>query len=185
MTSVIKKGAATPKTNRDSESNQSNFERMEKDMKKLTTIKTNEDVSKITVSKIQNMELQNPGVVVTMEDGQAFLFPIMTSFQVHRLNEFLRSLNLGMEIWFGGDGAADTISNYEFLVESCMNELRIQRIMDSLELPDGLTPDEVYFIMLGRLSTRHKLNLIAAKVDYLEAYVHEAVQIIRKERVTA
>lgn len=181
----IKRGAATPKTNRDSESNQSNFERMDKSMKNLTTIKTNEDVSKITVSKIQDMELQKPGVVVTLDDGQAFLFPIMTAFQIHRLNEFLRSLNLGREIWFGGDGEIDTISNFEFLIESCMNELRIQRIMDSMEIPDGLTPDEVYFVVLGRLSTRHKMNLIAAKVGYLEAYVHEAVQIIRKERVTA
>jgi len=154
-------------------------------MKKITTIKTNEDVSKITVSKIQDMKLEKQGVVVTMDDGQAFLFPLMTSFQINRCNEFMRSLNLGMEVWFGGDGAADTISNYAFQIESCMNQLRIQRIMDSLELPDGLTPDEVYFIILGRLSTRHKLNLIAAKVGYLEAYVHEAVQILLKERVTA
>ena len=148
-------------------------------MKKLTTIKTQTDVSKITVSNIQHMELQKPGVVVTMDDGQAFLFPLMTSFQIHRCNEFLRSLNLGRDVSFG------SISQYGFLVESCMNQLRIQRIMDSMELPDGLTPDEVYFTILGRLSTKHKMNLIAAKVDYLEAYVHEAVQIIKKERVTA
>lgn len=157
------------------QSNQSNFERMDNGMKKLTTIKTSTDVSKITVSSIQNMELQKPGVVVTMDDGQAFLFPLMTSFQMHRCNEFLRSLNLGMDVLFA------SVGQYSFLVESCMNQLRIQRIMDSLELPDGLTPDEVYFIVLGRLSTKHKKNLIAAKVDYLEAYVHEAVQIIKEE----
>ncbi len=157
------------------QSNQSNFERMDNGMKKLTTIKTSTDVSKITVSRIQNMELQKPGVVVTMDDGQAFLFPLMTSFQIHRCNEFLRSLNLGRDVSFA------SVGQYSFLVESCMNELRIQRIMDSLELPDGLTPDEVYFIVLGRLSTKHKKNLIAAKVGYLEAYVHEAVQIIKKE----
>ncbi len=146
-------------------------------MKKLTTIKTPTDVSKITVSNIQHMELQKPGVVVTMNDGQAFLFPLMTSFQIHRCNEFLRSLNLGMDVSFG------SVGQYKFLVQSCMNELRIQRIMDSLELPDGLTPDEVYFSILGKLSNRHKMNLIAAKIDYLEAYVHEAVQMIRKERM--
>lgn len=140
-------------------------------------IKTSTDVNKITVSRIKNMELQKPGVVVTMDDGQAFLFPLMTSFQIHRCNEFLRSLNLGMDVYFG------SFEQYIFLVESCMNQLRIQRIMDSLELPDGLTPDEVYFTVLGRLSTKHKKNLIAAKVDYLKAYVHEAVQIIKKERM--
>jgi len=61
--------------------------------------------------------------------------------------------------------------------------LRIKRIMDSLELPDGLTPDEVYFVVLGRLSNSDKLNLIDALVDNLEAKVHEAVQMIRKERM--
>jgi len=176
MASFIKTGAATPKTSRDSESNQSNFERMEKDMKKITTIKTSTDVSKITVSRIQNMKLEKVGVVVTMDDGQAFLFPLMTSFQIHRCNEFFRSLNLGIEVWF------ENHCQYDFLVESCMNELRIQRIMDSLEIPDGLTPDEVYFVMLGRLSNSDKLNLIDALVDNLEAKVHEVVQLIRKER---
>ena len=170
------KGAVTPKHM--SISGQPNIiERMEKGMKKITTIKTSTDVSKITVSRIRNMELQKHGVLVTMNDGQAFLFPLVTSFQIHRCNEFLRSLNLGMDVSFG------SVGQYTFLVQSCMNELRIQRIMDSLELPDGLTPDEVYFTVLGRLSTKHKMNLIAAKIDYLEAYVHEAVQMIRKERM--
>jgi len=162
-----------------------NFERMDDGMKNLTTIKTSADVSKITVSKIQDMELQKPGVVVTLDDGQAFLFPIMTSFQIHRLNEFLRSLNLGMEIWFPYDGSMASINQYAFMVRNCMNTLRIKRIMDSLELPDGVTPDEVNFIVLGRLSNKDKVNLIAALVDNLEAKVHEAVQIIRKESVTA
>lgn len=154
-------------------------------MKNLTTIKTNEDVRAIEISKIQDMELQKPGVVVTMNDGQAFLFPIMTSFQIHRCNEFLRSLNLGMEIGLYYDGSMDSINQYAFMVRNCMNTLRIKRIMDSLELPDGVTPDEVNFIVLGRLSKKDKVNLIAALVDNLEAKVHEAVQIIRKERVTA
>ena len=167
------------------QSNQSKVERMKKDMKNLITIKTSADVSKITVSKIQDMELQKLGVVVTMNDGQAFLFPIMTAFQIHRLNEFLRSLNLGMEIWFPYDGSMASINQYAFMVRNCMNTLRIKRIMDSLELPDGVTPDEVNFIVLGRLSNKDKMNLITALVDNLEAKVHEAVQIIRKESVTA
>ncbi len=154
-------------------------------MKNLTTIKTSADVSKINVSNIQDMELQKAGVVVTLDNGQAFLFPIMTSFQIHRCNEFLRSLNLGMEIGFYYDGSMDSINQYDFQVRNCMNTLRIKRIMDSMDIPDGVTPDEVYFIILGRLSNRHKMNLIAAKVSHLEAYVHEAVQIIRKESVTA
>ena len=44
---------------------------MDDGMKNLTTIKTSADVSKITVSKIQNMELQKPGVLVTIDNGQA------------------------------------------------------------------------------------------------------------------
>ena len=86
------------------------------------------------------MELQKPGVVVTLDDGQAFLFPLMTSFQIHRCNEFLRSLNLGMDVYFR------SIEQYIFLVQSCMNELNIKRIMDSLELPDRLTPTELLFL---------------------------------------
>ena len=159
------------------------IERMDDGMKNLTTIKTSADVSKITVSKVHNMELQKPGVVVTMDNGQAFLFPLMTAFQIHYCNEFLRSLNLGMEIWFPYDGSMDSINQYTFLVRNCMNTLRIKRIMDSLELPDGVTPDEVNFIVLGRLSKKDKVNLITALVDNLEAKVHEAVQMIRKERM--
>lgn len=173
--------AATLETRKNSE--QPKIERMDDGMKNLTTIKTSADVSKITVSKIQNMELQKPGVLVTLDNGQAFLFPLMTSFQIHRCNEFLRSLNLGMEIWFPYDGSMASINQYAFLVKNCMNTLRIKRIMDSLELPDGVTPDEVNFIVLGRLSNKDKVNLIAALVDNLEAKVHEAVQMIRKERM--
>jgi hypothetical protein len=165
------------------QSNQLKDERMDDGMKNLTTIKTSADVNKITVSKIQNMELQKPGVVVTMDDGQAYLFPIMTTFQIHRCNEFLRSLNLGMEIGFYYDGSMDSINQYAFLVKNCMNTLRIKRIMDSLELPDGVTPDEVNFIVLGRLSNKNKMNLNIALVNNLEAKVHEAVKIIRKERL--
>lgn len=168
--------AATHETSKNSE--QPNIiERMDDGMKKLTTIKTSADVSKITVSKVHNMELQKPGVMVTMDDGQAFLFPLMTSFQIHRCNEFLRSLDLGMEIWF------ESYCQYDFQVINCMNTLRIKRIMDSLELPDGVTPDEVNFIVLSRLSNNDKMNLITALVDNLKAKVHEAVQMIRKERM--
>ena len=164
-----KQGAATPKTSKGSG--------------QPKIIEGTADVGRITVERIQNMKLEKVGVVVTLDGGQAFLFPLMTSFQIHRCNEFLRSLNLGREIWFHSDGSMDSIHQYAFLVESCMNQLRIKRIMDSLELPDGITPDEVYFLVLGRLSTKHKMNLIAAKVDYIEAYVREAVQIIKKERM--
>jgi hypothetical protein len=77
----------------------------------------------------------------------------------------------------------DSINQYAFLVKNCMNTLRIKRIMDSLELPDGVTPDEVNFIVLGRLSNKNKMNLNIALVNNLEAKVHEAVKIIRKERL--
>ena len=168
--------AATHETSKNSE--QPNIiERMDENMKNLTTIKASADVSKITVSKIQDMELQKPGVVVTLDNGQAFLFPMMTSFQIHRCNEFMSSLNLGGEIYF------NDYCQYDFQVRNCMNTLRIKRIMDSLELPDGVTPDEVNFIVLGRLSNKDKMSLIAALVDNLEAKVHEAVQMIRKERM--
>ena len=81
------------------------------------------------------------------------------------------------------DGSMDSINQYAFLVKNCMNTLRIKRIMDSLELPDGVTPDEVNFIVLGRLSNKNKMNLNIALVNNLEAKVHEAVKIIRKERL--
>ena len=152
-------------------------------MKKLATIKTSADVSKITASRIQNMKLEKLGVLVTLDNGQAFLFPLMTSFQIHRCNEFLRSLNLGMEIWFPYDGSIASINQYAFMISNCMNTLRIKRMMDSIELPNGVTPDELNFIVLGTLSNKDKVNLITAKVGYLEAKVHEAVQMIRKERM--
>jgi len=150
---------------------------MEDGMKNLTTIKTMDEafILRYAEHMIQDMKLEKVGVVVTMNDGQAFLFPLMNAFQIHRCNEFLRSLNLGMDIWY------DSIKQYSWQVEDCMNTLRIKRIMDTMEIPDDITPDDVNCLILGRLSTKYKKNLIVEQVNNLEVYVKEAVQMIKNE----
>lgn len=175
-------GAATSRNN----SGQSKIiERMEDGMKNLTTIKTMEEAAILRYAEhmIQDMKLEKVGVVVTMNDGQAFLFPLMNAFQIHRCNEFLRSLNLGMDIEFYYNGSMASINQYAFLIENCMNALKVKRIMASLKVPDDITPNDVNCLILGRLSNKYKKNLIAEKVNHLEAYVREAVQMIKNERM--
>ena len=53
--------------------------------------------------------------------------------------------------------------------------------MNTLKVPDDITPNDVNFLILGRLSNKYKKNLIAEKVNHLEAYVREAVQMIKNE----
>ena len=55
--------------------------------------------------------------------------------------------------------------------------------MNTLKIPDEINPNDVNFLILGRLSNKNKMNLNIALVNNLEAKVHEAVKIIRKERL--
>lgn len=140
-------GAATSRNN----SGQSKIiERMEDGMKNLTTIKTMEEAAILRYAEhmIQDMKLEKVGVVVTMNDGQAFLFPLMNAFQIHRCNEFLRSLNLGDVIEF------QSYSQYSYQIAFSMKLLKIKRLMDAIGGADGVTTAvEVYEMLLDECQT--------------------------------
>ena len=141
-------------------------------MKNLTTIKTTEEASILRYAEhiIQDMKLEDGGMVVTMNDGQAFLFPLMNAFQIHRCNEFLRSLNLGDVIEF------QSYSQYSYQIAFSIKLLKIKRLMDAIGGADGVTTAvEVYEMLLDELSNKYNCNLLEKPLDELVPYIKEII----------
>ncbi len=80
---------------------------------------------RIQVENIKGMEVVanengDPIVAVTCKDGQEHQFPISKSNQIHICNEFLRSLDLGIEIEF------NSFTQYGSLIKDCAAALMIR-----------------------------------------------------------
>ena len=73
-----------------------------------------EGIKKNTIDQMHMVShCSQPFMYLLTVDGQSYYFPLMTGFQVHYCNEFLRGLNTSLEIEF------ITYKQYSKLIDKC------------------------------------------------------------------